>query len=409
MPSLEKIWTDIPHNNGSLFFSKLDLKDAYFHVELHEDVRHVTTFMTANGLMRFRRLPFGLSCAPELFQRAMERILINCKGIIVYLDDVLVFAPSLKELQSNVQKVKSVLESHNLTINEEKSTYNQRTVEFVGFTLDGSGILPTPKKISDIMRFEEPKDVSEVRSFLGMLTFISPFIKNFSHMTKPLRDLLNKTTKFKWTELQQFAFDDLKRAAQNDLVKRGYFKDEDQTMLYTDASPWGLGAVLAQEDSVSMERRIIACASKSLTDVESRYPQLHREALAIVWAMERFAYYLLGRKFTLRSDSEALMFMVKTRQRKDVGKRIMSRAESWFLRMDHFHFDFEHVSGKENIADAASRIGGKRNDTQFGAEKEPHELCLVEADLYNINDQLLALTSTQVKSKFVCVGLRAER
>lgn len=266
MPSLEKIWTDIPYNNGSLVFSKLDLKDAYFHVELHEDVRHVTTFMTANGLMRFRRLPFGLSCAPELFQRVMERILINCKGIIVYLDDVLVFAPSLEELQKNVAEVKSVLESHNLTINEEKSSYNQRTVEFVGFTLDGSGILPAQKKISDIMRFEKPKDASEVRSFLGMLTFISPFLKNFSHMTKPLRDLLNKATKFEWTEIQQSAFNELKSATENDLIKRGYFRGDDRTILYTDASPWGLGAVLTQEDTASGERRIIACASKSLTD-----------------------------------------------------------------------------------------------------------------------------------------------
>lgn len=398
MPSLEKIWADIPHNNGSMFFSKLDLKDAYFHVELHEDVRHVTTFMTANGLMRFKRLPFGLSCAPELFQRVMERILINCKGIIVYLDDVLVFAPSVEELQNNVDEVKSVLVSHNLTINEEKSSYNQRTVEFVGFTLDGSGILPTQKKISDIMRFEKPKDSAEVRSFLGMLTFISPFIQNFSHMTKPLRDLLNRTTKFEWTEERQKAFDDLKSATENDLVKRGYFKGDDRTILYTDASPWGLGAVLTQEDSSSGERRIIACASKSLTDVESRYPQLHREALAIVWAMERFSYYLLGRKFTLRSDSEALMFMVKAKQRKDVGKRIMSRAEGWFLRMDHFNYVFEHVSGKDNIADAASRIGGRRNDMQFGVEKEPHELCLVDASINNINEQLLALTTEEVLS-----------
>ncbi|XP_058125134.1 uncharacterized protein K02A2.6-like [Anopheles ziemanni] len=399
MPSLEKIWTDIPHSNGCLIFTKLDLKDAYFHVELHEDVRHITTFMTANGLMRFRRLPFGLSCAPELFQRIMERILIHCKGIIVYLDDVLLFAPCKQELQKNVSEVKTLLRRHNLTVNEEKSSYNQTKVDFVGFSLDGKGILPTQGKISEIMQFERPKDVSEVRSFLGMLTFISPFIKNFSHMTKPLRDLLSRDAKFEWKEPQQNAFENLKISAEQDLVKRGFFKEGDQTILYTDASPWGLGAVLTQEDSIFGERRIIACASKSLTAVECRYPQLHREALAIIWAMERFAYYLLGRKFTLRSDSEALMFMMKTGQRKDVGKRIMSRAEGWFLRMEHFNYDFEHVAGKDNIADAASRMGEKRDDGQFGIEKEPHELCLVEADVNNINEQLLALTTVQVQDE----------
>lgn len=397
MPSLEKVWADIPCSGGTLLFTKLDLKDAYFHVELQEDVRHYTTFMTANGLMRFKRLPFGLSCAPELFQRVMERLLINCKNIIVYLDDILIFALTLEELESLVADVKRVLINNNLTINEAKSVYNQTSVDFLGFKIDGSGILPTSNKISDIKNFENPKDTSEVRSFLGMLTFISPFIINFSHKTKPLRDLLKSKTKFVWNEEHQKAFDELKSAAENDLVKRGFFDEKDKTILYTDASPWGLGAVLVQAKVNSEEWRIIACASKSLTTVECRYPQLHREALAIVWAMERFAYYLLGRRFILRSDSEALMFMVKGKGRKDVGKRIMSRAEGWLLRTDHFCFKFEHVAGSSNIADAASRIGSRRDDRQFGVEREAHELCSVTADPGTISDQLLALTNKEVR------------
>lgn len=395
MPSLEKIWADIPCGKGTLFFTKLDLKDAYFHVELQEDVRHYTTFMTANGLMRFKRLPFGLSCAPELFQRVMERLLIGCKNIIVYLDDILIFALTVEELEILVAKVKEILKSNNLTINENKSVYNQTSVEFLGFDIDGSGILPMNNKISDIKGFKRPKDTSELRSFLGMLTFISPFILNFSHKTKPLRDLLKSKCRFEWSEAHQTAFEDLKSAAETDLIKRGYFDEKDKTILYTDASPWGLGAVLVQENN-SGEHRIIACASKSLTSAECRYPQLHREALAIVWAMERFVYYLLGRHFVLRSDSEALMFMMKGKNRKDVGKRIMSRAEGWLLRTDHFWFDFEHVAGNSNIADAASRIAVRRDDPHFGKEKESHELCCVIANPDTLSSQLLALTNKQV-------------
>ena len=393
MPSLEKIWSDIP--KGTMFFTKLDLKDAYFHVELHESVRHFTTFMTANGLMRFKRLPFGLSCAPEHFQRVMERILIKCKNVIVYLDDILIYGSTIEELEANVAAVKAALYENNLTINEEKSMYNRESVEFLGFTIDGSGILPTKQKISDIKTFGRPKNVSEVRSFLGMMTFISPFICNFAHKTKPLRDLLSADSKFEWDDERQSAFDALKDAAENDLTKRGYFDEKDKTVLYTDASPWGIGGVLVQESGGMVNRRIIACASKSLTAAECRYPQLHREALAIIWSMERFAYYLLGRKFTLRCDSEALMFMTKANG-KDVGKRILSRAEGWMMRMDHYCFEFEHVSGKDNIADAASRIGNTRDDPQFGMDKEPHELCLVTADTSIINNHLLALTTAEV-------------
>lgn len=394
MPSLEKIWSDIP--KGTMFFTKLDLKDAYFHVELHESVRHFTTFMTANGLMRFKRLPFGLSCAPEHFQRVMEKILVKCKNVIVYLDDTLIYGRTLDELRGNVAAVKEALHEHNLTINEEKSRYDQQSVDFLGFTIDGSGIVPTQQKISDIKSFERPKNTSEVRSFLGMMTFISPFIRNFAHKTKPLRELLSVDSKFEWTEERQIAFDALKDAAENDLIKRGYFDENDDTILYTDASPWGIGGVLVQEAGGTENRRIIACASKSLTEAERRYPQLHREALAIIWSMERFAYYLLGRNFTLRCDNEALMFMTKAKG-KDVGKRILSRAEGWMLRMDHYCFKFEHVAGMNNIADAPSRIGRIRSDPHFGMDKEPHELCSVTADLGIINDHLLALTTAEVK------------
>lgn len=131
MPSLEKIWSDIP--KGTMFFTKLDLKDAYFHVELHESVRHFTTFMTANGLMRFKRLPFRLSCAPEHFQRVMEKLLIKCKNVVVYLDDILVYGKTFEGLCKNVTAVKKALNEHNLTINEDKSMYNQQSVDFLDY------------------------------------------------------------------------------------------------------------------------------------------------------------------------------------------------------------------------------------------------------------------------------------
>lgn len=398
MPTLERIWTDIPTGEGDLFMTKLDLKDAYFHVELHEDVRHLTTFMTANGLMRFRRLPFGLSCAPELFQKVMERLLISCKNIIIYLDDILCYARALPELHGMVEIVKKKLKDNNLTVNEEKSEYDRTTLDFLGFTIDGSGIMPKMSKISEISMFKRPKDVSELRSFLGMMTFISPFIKNFSHKTKVLRDLLQAKTKFEWREEQQEAFEALKQEAEKDLVKRGYFNKNDKTILYTDASPWGLGATLVQEDAETGANRIIACASKSLTKTEGNYPQLHREALAIVWAMTRFAYYLLGHHFILRSDSKALMFMIKNRNNKDVGKRIMSRAEGWFLKIEHYLYTFEHVPGKLNIADAPSRLARNKVDPDFAAEKEPQELCAVTADTGKISEDLLALTTSEVRA-----------
>lgn len=402
MPSLEKIWTEIPSEGKGLFFTKLDLKDAYFHIELHEDVRHFTTFMSSNGLMRFKRLPFGLSCAPELFQKVMEKLMINCKGVIVYLDDILITASTLSVLEERVTAVKAVLKRNNLTVNESKSEYSKQKVDFLGFTIDGTGILPSQDKISDIKHFEKPKDVSELRSFLGMLTFISPFIENFSHKTKPLRDLTKSNSgsfKSRWASEQQEAFEGLKKAVEQDIVKRGFFDEKDKTILYSDASPWGLGAVLCQQSCQTEENRIIACASKSLTDTEAGYPQLHREALAIVWAMERFSYYLLGRQFTLKCDSKALEFMIKHKQHKDCGKRIMTRAEGWYLRLDHFQYNFQHIPGHTNIADAPSRIARKQEAIVFDMDKKWQDLCIVTADTNLIQEHLLAVTNEQVTTR----------
>lgn len=378
LPQLEKIWTEIPAtgSNERLLFTVLDLSDAFFHIELDESIRHITTFMTASGLRRFTRLPFGLSCAPELFQKTMEIVLIRCKGILVYLDDILIYGKSAEELKSRTEIVKETLRANNLTINEKKSKYGLETIEFLGFKIDGKGIKPSDKKISDIKSFRRPKSFTQLRSFLGLITFISPFIKDFSHKTHQLRRLL-KEKEFVWDAVHNEAFENLKVEAEKHVIERGYFKDEDPIVLFTDASPWGLGAVLVQTDDLGKDR-IIACASKSLTETEARYPQLHREALAIVWAMERFSYYLLGRRFKLKSDSKALMFMTQYKKLKaDNGKRILTRAEGWFLRLEHYNFEFEFVEGKSNIADAPSRIACVKKELEFGAGQEDFEVCLV--------------------------------
>lgn len=400
LPQLDRIWAEIPPAGSGkrLYLTVLDLSEAFFHIEIDEKVRHVTTFMTAGGLMRFRRLPFGLCISPELFQKTMERVLCQHKGIIVYLDDILITGTSHEDLKKRTEEVKATLKKNNLTINEKKSKYCQDSVDFLGFTIDGQGIAPMRKKIVDIENFKAPKNISQLRSFLGMMTFISPFIKNFSHKTQPLRELLKDKTSFEWREEHQQAFDELKAAAEKDILKRGYFDEQDKTILYTDASPWGIGAVLVQEKSDRSDQRIIACASKSLSAAESKYPQLHREALAIVWSMERFAYYLLGRRFTLKCDNEALMFMTKhSKLRADSGRRVLSRAEGWFLRMEYFDFDFKHVSGEENIADAASRISGAKTEPDFEMKREPFEICSVRFDMDGICRQSLKMSPEEVR------------
>lgn len=428
MPTMEQIWAQIPQGKD-LFFTKLDLSDAFHHIELSEEARRLTTFMTAKGMMRFTRLPFGLSCSPEIFQREMEKIFAGTLGVVIYMDDILVFAESQEELHSRVEHVKEKLRASNMTINEKKSEYDQKSIEFLGMTIDSKGVRPTKSRIADIKNFKRPQNVTELRSFLGLVTFVSPFLTNFSDRTETLRKLItarapkarinvlnlklgkykrkfmmreeivnNKGQKLAWNDEHQKAFEDLKKAVCDDIIYRGFYSERDETFLYTDASPWGLGATLVQRDAAG-SYRIISCASKSLTETERRYPQIQREALAIVWGMEHFIYYLLGKKFTLRADNKPLQHIIEHKKLRDDGKRILSRAEGWFMRLEYFDFKFEHISGESNIADVPSRLVQTGDDNIKTDPKAEAGICSLTTHITPIVEQQLALTNDEVRKE----------
>lgn len=380
LPRLETIWTNVPvDDKKQLFMSVLDLKDAFFHIELDEKVRHITTFMSAEGLMRYCRLPFGISIAPELFQRTMEAVLAGLQNVIIYLDDVLIMATSIEELEKRTTEVKERLKTNNLTINENKSRYNQTEVDFLGFKINAKGIGPKEQRINDICKFKAPTKKKELDSFIGMMTYIGTFIKSFDEKMHRLREAAKEKV-LEWNDLLQKDFEILKENARKHIVQKGYFNEKDSIILYTDASPFGLGAILVQKARDEPER-IIGCASKTLTAAEKNYPQLHREALSIIWGMERFVYYLLGRKFTLRTDNEALSFILNRKSAKaDAGKRVLTRAEGWFLRMEYFDFECEHVKGTGNIADSPSRMIDRQAAPEAYEVFKPIRICNVKED-----------------------------
>ncbi|KAG5684736.1 hypothetical protein PVAND_013950 [Polypedilum vanderplanki] len=134
-------------------FSLLDLKSAYHQVELHEESRDITTFMTPLGAMRFTRLAFGMNAAPEIFQQIMDEILGDCEGCVVYIDDVLIYAENVETLKQRTAKVMEKLKGNNLVINKEKCVYEKDSVEFLGFQINEKGILPTKEKLEIIRKF----------------------------------------------------------------------------------------------------------------------------------------------------------------------------------------------------------------------------------------------------------------
>lgn len=314
---------------------------------ISEKSREITTFITKKGLFRYTRLMFGINCAPEIFQKIMEQILNGCEGCLVFIDDILVHGPNQEVHDSRVSAVLKRLKEFNVLLNKEKCALGLPEIEFLGHHLSGAGIKPQHDKVVAVRAFRKPNTAEEVRSFLGLVNFVSKFIPHVATITEPLRKLTRQHNGFEWGEAQQQAFEQLKIH----LTKAstlGYFDVGDRTQIYADASPVGLGAVLIQFKN--SEPRVISYASRSLTATERRYAQTEKEALALVWAVERFHFYIFGKEFELVTDHKPLEVIFGPRAKP------CARIERWVLRIQSYKYKVIYKPGKSNIADPLSRL-----------------------------------------------------
>lgn len=304
---------------------------------------------------------FGISCAPELFQKVMESIIAGLKGVVVYLDDLLVTGSTQEEHDERLEKLLLRLASYGILLNKEKCIFNATCLEFLGYELSDEGIKPKESRVAAIQSFREPQNVSELRSFLGLVTYVGRFIPSLADKTESLRTLLRSGEKFVWCEQCQRSFEEIKQAVSNtDYL--GYYDPRDRCTVIADASPTGLGAVLLQHDKYS-NTRIISFASKTLTDLERKYCQTEREALGLVWAVDKFQLYLLGTHFKLITDCKPLLFLFKERAKP------CARIERWVLRLQCYRYEVEYKPGPENLADAISRLATSKA-TEFDVATE---------------------------------------
>ena len=343
-PTIEDVLSDL---NGSTVFSKLDLNQGYHQLLLDDESRYITTFSTHVGLRRYKRLSFGINCASEIFQNALHEVIADLPGAINISDDILVYASNRKEHDIRLQNVLSRLQDRGLTLNKKKCQFYCKSLGYMGYVFTDGGIMPDPKKVEAIQTAPAPTNSAEVRSLLGLATYCSRFIQNFSSITEPMRKLTKEGTQFVWTESQQSAFDKLKASLTADSTM-AYFDPKLPTEVIVDASPVGLGAILAQRHNDNV--KIISYASRALTPVESRYSQTEREALGIVFGCERFHLYLFGSEFNVVTDHKPLVPMFN-----HPHSKLPARIERWLLRLQQYNMTVIYRSGKENPADYMSR------------------------------------------------------
>lgn len=232
LPTFEQMICKI---RGSNYFTKLDIKNAFHQLVLREDCRYITTFISPMGLMRYKRLAFGLSAAPEIFQKCMESILGDFPWIIIFIDDILVHACDTKILKDRTDLVRRRLTEYNILLNETKTVHCVSRIDFLGFQLEAGTVSVSNEKIEAVTKFRQPKSSEEVRSFLGLITFVNNYIPNLSTIAHPLNKLTKKSEKFEWTNEHQNCFDQLK-FIHSKHESLSIFDPNLETFLVTDAS-----------------------------------------------------------------------------------------------------------------------------------------------------------------------------
>ncbi|CAL8069840.1 unnamed protein product [Orchesella dallaii] len=377
---------------GARIFTKLDANSGFYQILLSPESRSLTTFITPFGRYRYRRLPFGITSAPEHFQKRMMDILEGLPGVVLHVDDMLIWGRTVKEHDARLRAVLRRLKDAGITLNKEKCVFGVPLIKFLGHIIDENGVRPDPEKVEAIEKFPAPSTVTEVKRFLGMTNYLGRFIPHLSEWSKPLYALTKANTEFIWGPIQQQSFDKIKQI----LVKEptlALYDPNKETVVSSDASSYGLGSVLLQKQEDG-NLKPVAYGSRTMTTAEQRYAQIEKEALAIVWACERFRDFLMGTTFMIETDHKPLLPILRTKCVDDLSPRL----QRFRIRMMRYSYDIKYTPGKELVtADALSRQPlSQTGDKEFQDEVAAY-VCHVVSSLPASDEKLSEIWTAQQK------------
>ncbi len=326
LPRIEDIFATL---SGGQLFSKIDLAEAYLQMEMEEDSKVFLTINTHNGLYRYNRLVFGVASAPALWQRAMDQVLQGFPGTqsSTYLDDIIVTGDSDNSHLENLARLLKRLEEYELRATRDKCEFFKDKITYCGNKIDANGLHKCHDKLRAVAEAPQPKDVSQLRSFLGFINYYNRFLLNLATVLHPLNTLLQAGKKWTWSKQYTQVFQEAKKLVMSDTILT-HIDPHKPLRVACDASPYGIGAVLLHVMADGTERPI-AFASRSLTAAEKNYAQIDREALSLVWGVKQFNQYLYGNTFTLITDHQPLVSIFNPQ--KGVPQTAAARMQRWAL------------------------------------------------------------------------------
>lgn len=333
---------------GKRCFTGLDLSQGFYQIPVAKDSIHKTGFVTPEGHYEFLRMPFGLANSPAVFQRLMDRIFSSLRHdkVLPYIDDVLLPTVTEKEGLDLLRTVLGIIRDAGLTLNLEKCFFLQSKIDYLGYEISDEGIRPSNKNIVAVTNYAEPKDVHELRMFLGLASYFRKFVKDYAGITYDLYKLLKKDTKWEWGSTQQEAFQQIK----NILTSRpllALFRKEGDIEVHTDASSKGLAGILLQKQEGNLKP--ICYFSRKTSKEEAMYHSYELETLAVKESLERFRIYLVGNHFKVVTDCSAVRYTF-------LKKDLIGRIARYWLAIQDYDMEMEHRPGKSHShVDALSR------------------------------------------------------
>ena len=378
----------LPLLHGKKLFTIIDTKKGYWHVELDYESSLLCTFNTPFGRYRFLRLPFGLVISQDVFQQKLDAIFRGIPNVTGIADDLIISGRTEEEHDTAVIQVLVTARENNVAFNSEKLQFKQKKVNFYGHTITEHGLAPAEDKLKAIKSIRPPRNSKDLHTILGMVTYLNRFSVRLAALTTPLRELMKKNVHFNWQPYHQEALDRIKTELCSSQIISFYDPDPDTpTILQCDASTEGLGAWIRQIDSQANEK-IVGMASRSLTPTETRYSNIERETLAVVFGLEKFEYYLLGRQVLVETDHSPLEQIFK----KNLAE-VPSRLQRFILRCLKFDIQVKYKPGKTiPVADALSRVCFTRTTGEGGEESEVHFINTTTSliDISTVREEVMA-------------------
>lgn len=324
------------------YFTKLDANQAFYQIPLDNHSSNLCTVGTPFGRYKFLRLPYGVKCAPEVFNERFRQI-FDIENVAVYIDDIIIWGTS-KEHDKILEKTLEIARRNNIKFNLAKCKFGVAELKFMGHIINADGVSIEPDRVKAIRSFPDPICKKDVQRLLGVINYLSKYIPNFAEQSKPLRELLKKETHFTWEPHHKTAFENIKNCLINSPVLR-FFNPNKEIVVSVDASQNGLGACLMQDGQP------IYYASKALTSSQSHQAQITKELLAIWFGLSKFHDYVFARHVTVETDHKPLLALMKK-----TLNAAPARLQRILLSLQKYQFTLVYKRGKDLIiADTLSR------------------------------------------------------